>query len=85
MEWLKQKWEAVKKWWNTKGSHVLWYARAQVVAGIGILAEHFSHIPWEQIADGTWNMTVQAWIAVGVLINGLVLEPLRKFKDEEFK
>jgi hypothetical protein len=83
MKWLKQKWDALKEWVKGRGSHVLMFARAQIIAGGLILVEHFSNIPWDQIAAGTWDMTTQAWIAVGALINGLILEPLRRYKAED--
>lgn len=81
MNWFKTKWTAVRQWF--RDSEIIAYARAQVVLGVGLLAEHFYNIPWDQIADGTWNMTVQAWIALGVLLNGLILEPLRKWRAED--
>lgn len=81
IKWMKEKWLAFRSW--VRDSEIIAYARAQVVIGLGLLADHFYNIPWEQIADGTWSMTVQAWMAVGVLVNGLVLEPLRKWRAED--
>lgn len=68
-------WEDIKSFF--KHSTVIFWARAQAIAGILLAAA--GTVDWTAVASLDWkNMTTATWVAVAMIANGVLTEVLRR-------
>lgn len=75
MEKLSNFWESIKDFF--KRSETIFYARLQTI--IGFIIAVLGTIDWSQIQS--WDFTTPrqtAWLGIGLVVNGLVTEVLRR-------
>lgn len=75
MEKLSNLWDSTKAFF--KRSSVIFYSRLQALSGF-VLAV-LGSMDWQQIQ--TWDFTTPnqtAWLGVGLVVNGIVTEVLRR-------
>lgn len=72
---FKTWWENTKKWF--KDSTTIAYARLQVL--VGFFAAAIGNIDWTTVMTWNWSAPKQNfWIGVGLMINGIITEVLRR-------
>lgn len=75
MEKIKAWWDNTKAWF--KRSETIAYARFQVFTGFFVAA--IGNIDWTTVTSWNWSAPKQNfWIGVGLMINGIVTEVLRR-------
>lgn len=77
MKWLKERWVALKAWFNYSWSIAI--ARLEMISGVIVGA--LVAFPWDNIATGIsggWNWTQGALIGGTLFIKGLISEVGRR-------